>query len=230
MSTAITNLIITTQNIEQGILSDINSTGQMLNNYGILTKAYKKSFQSTETAVTTTPNSPAPNNGNLTESSSGADNLWTFTLNQDGWFRFVYAAAPFWNISTPYSQYDVAYDETNDSLYQATVAVTGGNTPATNSSFSLITDPRVLVDSAGTPTDPNNMIYQDFNTILYPNTSKKFGSAAAKAALENCFDCKRSTDVELYEFLKVLIDGMEVSKNRSEFIKGEKLARRADTL
>lgn len=223
MATAITNLAIISETTTGATLTDVNSTGQALNNYGIYAAGFKTAFDGSETSILLTPSA-------ITESATGTDNTWTFPITADGWFRFIYIAAPFWDVATTYSQYDLAYDETNDTIYQANAAVTGGSAPSSNASFTQVTDFPDLITEVGSGSDAGNMVYQDFDVIVYPNAKKKFGDASAAAALECCTDCERSSDVESWELLKVMIDGMAVADSRDEFIKGEKIARRAEQL
>lgn len=228
MATNINFLKAEPTSITTGRLTDFNSTGQGLFNYGVYTKGTKNDYESNESEIILTSTNPSTLNSRITESILSVDNVWTFPLELDGWYRFLYIAAPFWSSTISYVVNDIVYDEVTDLIYQVNTDVLGGSTASTNTNFTLVSDPSSLITSIGSVTEPTNMIYQDYNVILHPNLNKKFGDVASKAALESCGDCKRASDTLTYELLKVMVDGLAISNSRGEYIKGEKIAVRSN--
>lgn len=159
---------------------------------------------------------------------------FSWTIYKDGWNEFKYVVIPFYAGGTTYNRYDLIYSA--GVVYQYTnVTPSSGNAPPNAVYWAVYGSPTAIVDAVGTATAAGNISgltpvggWKLFDQIVYPYNKTTFGNAAEAAALECCMDCERSEDVLNYEYLGVLVDGMNVTNQRSKFSKGEKMARKAD--
>lgn len=163
-----------------------------------------------------------------------AASTFSFTIYKDGWHEFKYVVIPFYAGGTTYNHYDLVYS--SGVVYQYTnVTPSAGNVPPNATYWTVYGSPTAIVDAVGTATAAGNISgvtpvggWQLFDQIIYPYNKTTFGNATEAAALECCMDCERSEDVLNYEYLGVLVDGMNITNQRSKFSKGEKMARKAD--
>lgn len=153
---------------------------------------------------------------------------FTFAVTKDGYHRFKYAVIPDYDNAHDYALYDVVY--LSSVVYQATANPSTGTSPPNASYWTVVPDPTDLLDLVGTTTEPGNLYYQLYERIIYPFSKVGFGDASEVAALECCSDCERGEDVKTFEMLNVLTKGMNSCDQRGKFLKGEKMARRAEEL
>lgn len=150
---------------------------------------------------------------------------WVFDLTVDGHYQGDYIIVPDYSGATAYVQYDVAYS--GGVVYRALQSTTG-NAPPNATYWEVISDPTTLVANDGTATESGNATVYVFNDILTPNTEYLFGNIAEDVALEFGNTSAREEDVETYEMVAVLLDGMWIAATRQEWSNGEKLCRRVD--
>lgn len=225
------SLAISNTDLSSSTLTDNNSTTNQLDPYVAYVDAFKVSYQSTESPLITTPVGsiyPDP----FSSLTASTDGTFSLSITSDGWYKFKYIAVPvFVAVTETYAVNDLLYDSADDNLYRCIQGFTGINSPNTRPDlFAVVTDPSTVFDDIGTASDPANIHYQEFDTIVRVNTNKAVGNAATTAALEQCGDCTRSEDVELYELLTVMLDGMAIADGRGLYVNGEKIARRAERL
>lgn len=184
---------------------------------GVFLKMYKVDQTSVRTALTTTPDN----------ADAEVTAEWTFDLTVDGHYQGDYIVVPDYNGATAYVQYDVSYS--GGVVYRALQATTG-NAPPNATYWEVVSDPTTLVANDGTATESANATVYVFNDILTPNTEYKFGNIAEDVALEFGTTSSREEDVETYEMVAVLLDGMWIASTRQEYSNGEKIARKMDSI
>jgi hypothetical protein len=148
---------------------------------------------------------------------------FTFDVPKDGHYQFVYIIADDWAAGS-YVTDDIVWYVPNAKFYR-TPSATSAEPSA--SPWIEITDPTSFI---GGSSEPGNVVSLVKNVIIYPFSKKAYGDASEDAALEGCNDCERGEDVKTYEYLGVLVDGMNVANQRSKFTKGEKMARKAQEI
>lgn len=157
--------------------------------------------------------------GSITPAS---DTSFTFDITKDGHYQFTYVIANDWTAGTYNANDLVMYTDGN--FYQ-TPSSTSAEPAA--SPWVLVSDPTTLI---GATNEPDNIVYQIKSEVVYPFSKKAFGSAAEDAAVEGCADCERGEDVKTYEYLAVLVDGMNTANQRQKYALGERVARKAQEI
>lgn len=157
------------------------------------------------------------------------DTSFTFTIPKDGWHEFYGMFVRDYDNAKAYVQYELAYQDSNNTVYRALQATTG-NAPPNATYWEAISSPTSVIDNVGAANESPNLEYQIYNRIIYPNAKAFSGTASAAAALECCGDCERSEDVQLYEQAVVNVDALNNYDTRSQHALGEELARHSDEL
>jgi len=157
------------------------------------------------------------------------DTTYTFEINSDGYYKFKFAIIPEYDNAVNYDQYDVVYS--GGIVYQAYAETpSAGIAPPNTSYWEVVSEPTSLLDEIGSSTESGNLEYELYERIIYPFSKKGYGDSAEQAALECCSDCERGEDVKTHEMLAVLVRGMNAADTRSKFLRGEKMARKAQEL
>lgn len=194
-------------------------------NYGVFTLAQKLDFLGATTSYPTTGNNANP----------ATDTQWTFNYLTDGWYQIWFVAAPAYAVGTTYAQYDAVYDPITKGLYTSISNGNIGHTPSSSPTFWTL-QPSVanIINNIGTSQQSNNLVASGaatkVNTILYAQTTYNYGNIASNAALEPCTDCKRRWDVTQLQYLRIILDGLQIASQRQDYSNGEKMCRRAISL
>lgn len=149
---------------------------------------------------------------------------FTFDIETDGWYKAKYVIIPDYDNGTAYVQYDAVYS--GGVVYRA-LAGTTGNAPPNASFWEVISTPTSLIDNDGGATESANIAFQIKQDIIYPFSKTCYGDKTAEAALDCCSTCDRTEKVLDYEYIGVLVDGMDVANQRGLYSKGEKIALKA---
>lgn len=157
------------------------------------------------------------------------DTSFTFTIPKDGWHQFYGVFVRDYDNAKAYVQYELAYQDSNNTVYRALQSTTG-NAPPNATYWEVISSPTSVVDNVGSATESPNLEYQIYNRIIYPNAKTFSGTTAAAAALECCGDCERTEDVLLYEQAGAIVDALNNYDTRGQHALGEELARQSDEL
>lgn len=150
------------------------------------------------------------------------DTSFTFSITKDGHYQFTYVIVDDWAAGT-YNANDLVFY--SDGNFYQTPSSTSAEPSA--SPWALVSDPTSLI---GATNEPDNIVYQIKSEVVYPFSKKAFGSAAEDAAVGGCADCERGEDVKTYEYLAVLVDGMNTANQRQKYALGERIARRTSEL
>ena len=202
-----------------GILTDASdySGAPLRADVGVFVKVFKKDTLGNRTSLTTTGNTSNPD----------TDTAWTFTYTTDGHYEALWAVVPDYNVGTTYALYDVAFAPGTGIVYRSLQAANIGNAVTDTAYWEVLSEPWLLYDNVGGATESLNATVYSYNRVLGPITKKGFADCSGQAALEACSDCKRSIDVEKYEYLGLAVDAMADKDSRQEYTDGEKIARRA---
>ena len=184
--------------------------------YGVFILAQKMDYRGEPTSLTTT--------GDL--GNPGTNTIFTFSLTGDGWYRFVYVAAPIYNIGTTYAKYAIVYVAATTSLYQSQIDSNLANAVTNPAAWRVVNDlGTIYTNSLTNPVTEATVAA--YNRILVPNTQAAFGTQASASALEGVTDAYRRIDVQRYEFLGLALDAMAADETAQLYNEGEKVARRA---
>lgn len=197
---------------DEGVYTSPTRTG-----VGVYLKMYKVDQSSVRTELDITPNS----------ADAEVVSSWTVEYTVDGHYQGDYIAVPDYDNGTAYVLYDVVY--LGGVVYRALQSTTG-NTPPNVTYWEVISDPTSLVANDGEANESANATVYVFNDILTADTEYLFGNIAEEVALEFGNTSAREEDVETYEMVAVLLDGMWIAAVRQEFSNGEKIARKTDGL
>lgn len=149
---------------------------------------------------------------------------FTFPIEVDGWYKAKFVIIPDYDNAASYVQYDVVYS--SGVVYRATQA-TSGNPPPNNSFWEVISEPTSLVDNDGSSTESQNLVFQIKQDIIYPFAKTCYGDKTSEAAIDCCSTCERSEKILAYEYIGVLVDGMDVANQRGQYSRGEKISLKA---
>lgn len=195
-------------------------------NFGVFTLARKLDFTGAATSITTTGNNANP----------ASDTQWTFSYsNSDGWYQIYFVAAPAYAGGTTYNQYDAVYDPATKSLYTSINGGNIGHTPSSSPTFWLLSSVNTIINNIGGAQASANLngtlgVTAIVNTILYAQTTFNYGNLCVSASLEPCSDCKRRWDVTQLQYLRIILDGLQIASQRLDYSNGEKACRRAIAL
>lgn len=187
---------------------------------GVFINVYKVDFQGGETLISTTKDNDDPD----------STILWTFDLDQDGHYRYKYAAPPDYSAGTSYSIYDAVYDSVNNLVYTSKTNGNIGNALNNTTYWLPISDPATLADYMDTSQEPTNTDIYIENRVIGVLTADKRDNHAVEASLECCMDCERNKDIDVFTLLDVFTEALIVADETAEYNKGERIARRADAI
>lgn len=182
---------------------------------GIYLKLYKVDIEGERTELDITPDN----------ADAALTAEWTVEYTIDGHYQGDYIAVPDYDNAEAYILYDAVYS--GGVVYRALGATTG-NAPPNVTYWEVISDPTSLVANDGTAEESQNVTSYVFNDVLTADTEYLFGNIAEDVALEFGTTSAREEDVENYELVAVLLDGMWIAATRQEYGRAEKLARRSD--
>lgn len=165
----------------------------------------------------------------FSSSDQEVDTSFTFTIPKDGWHQFYGVFVRDYDNAEPYVQYELVYQDSNNTVYRALQSTTG-NAPPNATYWEAISSPTSVVDNVGAANESPNLEYQIYNRIIYPNAKAFAGTTSASAAVNGCSDCERSEDVLLYEQAVVNVDALNNYDTRSQHALGEEIARASDEL
>lgn len=212
-----------------GTITDTSSyVSPARSGYGVFMVANKVDYQGNVTKLTTT------GNANQTTAS-----IWTWSAVGDGWYQFIYIAAPNYAGGTTYAKYDIVYDPATFVLYQSQQATNVGHAlsltawwlPVTNAASAGTSELyAVYVASLTNPQTATGATISAYNKILSQVTQASFQLQASSKALEGVTDAFRRIDVQGYELLKLFIDAMASDETAQLYNEGEKVARRSELL
>lgn len=212
-----------------GTITDTSSyVSPARSGYGVFMVAQKVDYKGNVTRLTTT------GNANPTTAS-----IWTWSATGDGWYQFIYIAAPNYAGGTTYAKYDIVYDPATFVLYQSQQAGNIGHAltltawwlPVTNvSGYGVSELYTVYVASLTNPQTATGATISAYNRILYPIAQLAVATQASTKALEGVTDAFRRIDVQGYELLTLFIDAMGSDETAQLFNEGEKIARKSELL
>lgn len=176
-------------------------------------------------------------NGQETEEASTLDNedagvtgSWTIGLTKDGHYRYKYIATPDYNVGTTYDQYDLVFDPASNVVYRSVVGTNLGNAVSNDAFWVAIPDPVSIVDNVGTSIQSDNVDTLVFDKLVSTITADSRDTMAVHAAIECCTDSERLKNVSTYDLLDLFVAGIEASEAEGLFSKGERIARRAESI
>lgn len=187
---------------------------------GVYVNVYKTSYDGSQESLTLT----------LDNADANSTASWTFDLDVDGWFQAYYVAPPDYSAGATYAKYAAVFDPTNSLVYRSKQAGNIGQSLLNTTWWEPITDPAALAANDGLVTESANTDTAVFNKIYTVQTEQARDEQAVEAAVECCGDCKRGTDVDLFEFLDLMVEGMISAETLNEFAQGERIARRAESI
>lgn len=212
-----------------GTITDTSSyVSPARSGYGVFLVGNKVDYQGSVTKLTTT------GNANPTTAS-----IWTWNALGDGWYQFIYIAAPNYAGGTSYAKYDIVYDPTSFVLYQSQQAANIGHALTLTAWWLPVTSVTnygtgelysIYIASLTNPQTATGATISAYNRILYPFTQASFALQASSKALEGVTDAFRRIDVQGYELLKLFIDAMSSDETAQLYNEGEKVARRAELI
>jgi len=186
---------------------------------GFLSGNKLKFDASIDSALTITPNNSDPE----------IVSAWTFNIPKDGWFRFTFSLLPIYAGGTTYALNDAVYNPTLQNAYISLQAGNIGNALSNTSFWAVVADPGALAINEGTTSQSFNITSTVYQIIPAPNSEFAFASQIAITSTEGG-DVDREQTVQLYELLAVFVDGLYVRSDRNQYIQGERLARRIQSV
>jgi len=161
-----------------------------------------------------TPITLAPDAENPSDVTS-----WTFPYNADGHYKIYHIAVPEYSAGE-YAAGDVVYDSENGIVYEYKVDsnTDGLDTPA---SWREILSPDTLAPEA-----PSNCDVQIKQKLFYEHIKNARRSAAVEESILTVNPDKPTK----FHYLDLFYEGIKAAESQSEYLSGEKIARRAEGL
>lgn len=210
---------LTVTNVDSVTLTDSTVYGganENRNELAVIARVYRVSQKLTKTPVSLTKNSPDP----LVVST------FTYPYTDDGYTKFILLYVPVFDIGATYATNDVVYY--NGVFYQSSASGNSGAIPPSGN-WAVITEENVFA-ALDTATEPANVYKYEFSEVLYAYLAQKFGDYAAQAAIDCCTDCDRPARVLMYENLGVMLESVRIANQRSQYVSGERIVRKADQI
>ncbi len=187
---------------------------------GVFCKAFKVDYRGSETTLTTTPN----------DGDANTDDIFTADYTLDGHYRVKYVSIPDYVGGTTYSTYQAVFEPTTKLVYKSRVDGNIGNSVLDTTYWTPVTDPVTLVDLVGTSSAASNIDTLNTNFLFYGLLQYKRDQASMDASVEYDMDAERNKDVDRFQLLDVFTEGCGAASELGQYLKGERITRRAEAL
>lgn len=162
------------------------------------------------------------------------DTSWTFTVSartvlKDGWTRGKYVFIVDYAGGTTYALYDAVFRPSTGAVYRSKQAGNVGQSLDNTTYWEVIALPADLALNEGETNESANIASQVYDIEVTATAELAFANQIAIASTEGG-DAVREQSVQLYELLAVMVDGIYVLSDRSQFAQGERIARRVETI
>lgn len=204
---------------ESGVLTDDTVYGTGGNparaDIRVFATGYKVSADLSEEALTMTSNT-----GDAQTVSS-----WTFNIDLDGWFKYLFVGVAEYAGGTTYALYDAVFDPADDAVYRSKQAGNLGNALSDTAWWEVITDPSSLAENEGEDNESENLAESlVYERVLSPNSQYNYSNLIAENCA--CSDCDPNEVVYNYEIASIWVNAMDVADERADGLSGETIARR----
>lgn len=149
---------------------------------------------------------------------------WSGDFGNDGWYKALFVAIPAYAGGTTYAIYDAVYDTVTDLVYRSKSAGNVGNLLSDTIYWEPISDPTTLAENEGETNESVNITSLVYSRILTYHSQFAYGNLIAGNC--ECSDCDDENIIQPYEIYSLLLNGAIIADQRSEFIKGERIARK----
>lgn len=187
---------------------------------GVFINVYKTDYEGAQTKLSTI----------LDNSDANSTSTWTFNLDVDGWYQVYYFAPPDYASGTSYAKYAAVFDPGSQAVYRSKSNGNLGNSLSNTTYWEIISDPAILAENFGTSTASANTDSQVVNKIYSVNNQEIRDRYAVDIASDLCADCSLDKDINLFEVYDLFVEGLNHAEEYSEFLQGERIARRAEAL
>lgn len=187
---------------------------------GVFINVYKTNYQGAKSKLTPTLDNSDPN----------STSTWTFDLDTDGWYQAYYVAPPDYSGVTSYAIYAAVFDPATGLVYRSKSNGNSGNLVSNTTFWEAIADPALLAEYVDTAQESANTDTLIVDKVYSVNTQEQRDRYALDIASELCGDCAIESQVNLFELYDIFVEGMEAAEEFSEFVQGERIARRAEAL
>jgi hypothetical protein len=174
---------------------------------GVFLGVYKVDARGGLTSVTVTPNDEDP----------GAVTSWTIPYNADGHYKIYQISIPDYAVGS-YDQGDVVYDNVNGIVYESR-SDNNTDTLDVTASWREILTPDTLAPEA-----PANCDVQVKDKLWYENVKNARYSAAVEESILTVNPDKPTK----FHYLDLFYEGLKAAEATTEYLSGEKIARRAE--
>lgn len=186
---------------------------------GAYLKGQKIKFDATvESTLTTVPN----------DGDANTDSAWTVIISKGGFHRFPFVLVPDYSAGTTYAHYDAVFSPSAKKVYVSQQAGNVGQSLANLAYWVEETDPASLALNEGETNESANIISTVYEIDVTQYTEYYFANAVDQASIEGGDD-EREAKVQVHDFMEVMVNAEFVASDRSQFTKGERLARRAES-
>lgn len=153
---------------------------------------------------------------------------WSAPFGVDGWYKALFVAIPAYAGGTTYAIYDAVYDTVTDLVYRSKSAGNVGNALSDTVYWEPISDPTTLAENEGETNESVNITSLVYSRVLTYNSQFAYGNLIAGNC--ECSDCDDENIIQPYEIYSLLLNGAIIADQRSEFIKGERISRKLQSI
>jgi hypothetical protein len=159
------------------------------------------------------------------------DTQFTFTIPKDGWFRFLIASIPDYDVGVTYSIYDAVFTSGTATVYRSKAGSNTGQTLTDTAWWEEITDPTTLASNEGEATESANIDSTIYEPLITANSEYAFANRISLASEEYLASQNiPDDDLDTYGLLAIFVDGGIIRGDRSEMSQGERIIRRMDSV
>jgi hypothetical protein len=179
--------------------------------------AYKVAETNSDVQIALTSNTNDP----LTASA------WSWEYEVDGWFRFLYAAIPGYNIGTTYDIYNAVADSTTKLVYRSRSAGNVGHALTDSTYWEPISNPASLANNIDQSNESLNITSAIYQRVLTWNSQTAYSDLTSENCA--CTDCDDDKIIPPYNLFSLLLNGAIVADEREEYVKGEVICRKMES-
>jgi hypothetical protein len=175
---------------------------------------FKVTFQNVATEIELTPDDVNP--AYVVE--------WAGAYGIDGFYKWLWAAFPEYDVATSYDTYDAIFDPNTDYIYRSLVDDNLGNDVSDTDFWELIEDPSSLALNKDTDEESLNIDSTVYNRVLTFHSQNGYANLVSDQS--TCTDCDTEEVLKTISDFDTLLTGALIADNRQEVTDGEIICRK----
>ena len=165
------------------------------------------------------------------DGDADTDSVFTFDITKDGWHRFSIVALPDYAGGTTYAIYDAVFDPSSGKGYRSKQNGNTGNALGSATWWEEIASPGLLALNNGEANESANIDSLVYEVIIPIRSQQAYAERIASTSEEYLTSLRIPNELLASEDLFAsLVNSMAVRSDRGEYSRGERIARRLDSI